>query len=159
MVFFTRNNKRGGNAQVSSKLDRFLIFEKLMLTNSKISASIFPFGGTDHWPIQLEIKGIDSPRNRIFRFENIWLSHPDFISNIEKWWSKYLQVQGSKMFLLHKRLKLIKVRLKEWNKQDFRNIFANKIFVEAKLQELHQAMIIDGFDKSKSEKAEKLNLD
>jgi len=31
---FTWNNKRGGNAQVASKLDRFLISEKLMLTNT-----------------------------------------------------------------------------------------------------------------------------
>lgn len=63
------------------------------------------------------------------------------------------------MFLLHKRLKHIKLRLKEWNKKDFGNIFGNKNSVEVKLQELHQAMIIDGFDKTKSEQAEKLNLD
>ena len=88
----TWNNKRGGNAQVASKLDKFLIYEKLMLTNSEISTSILPFGGSDDSLIQLEIKGIDAPRNRPFRFENIWLSHPDFISNIEKWWSEDLQV-------------------------------------------------------------------
>eukprot|EP00253_Pinus_taeda_P023924 PITA_23924 len=156
---FTWNNKRGGNAQVASKLDRFLISEKLMLTNTEISSSVLPFGGSDHWPIQLEIKGIDAPRNRPFRFENIWLSHPDFINNIEKWWSEDLQVQGSKMFLLHKRLKHIKIKLKEWNKKDFGNIFVNKKSVEIKLRKLNQAMITDGFDKNKSEQAEKLNLD
>src|SRR5699024_1718674 len=32
---FTWNNKRGDNAQVASKLDRFFISEKLMLTNSE----------------------------------------------------------------------------------------------------------------------------
>lgn len=156
---FTWNNKRGNNAQVTSKLDRFLISKKMMLTNIEISSSVFPFGGSDHWPIQLEIKGIDAPRNRPFRFENIWLSHPNFISNIEKWWSKDLQVQGSKMFLLHKRLKHIKIKLKEWNKKDFGNIFVNKKLVEIKLQELNQAMITVCFDKNKSEQAEKLNLD
>ena len=120
---FTWNNKRGGEAQVASKLDRFMISEGLMLIDKEISARVLPFGGSDHWPIQLEIKGMVSPRNRPFRFENIWLSHPDFTSNIEKWWSKDLQLQGSPMYLLQKILKHFKFRLKEWNKKDFGNIF------------------------------------
>eukprot|EP00253_Pinus_taeda_P022963 PITA_22963 len=116
---FTRNNKRGGEALVTSKLDRFMISEELMLLNKEITARVLPFGGSDHRPIQLEIKFIDSPRNRPLRFENIWLSHVDFISNIEKWWSEDLQIQGSKMYLLHKRLNHIKFTLKEWNQKDF----------------------------------------
>lgn len=61
------------------------------------------------------------------------------------------------MFLLHKRLKHIKLKLKEWNKKDFDNIFVNKKSVEIKIQELSQAMIRDGFDKIKSEQAKKHN--
>eukprot|EP00253_Pinus_taeda_P024786 PITA_24786 len=117
--FFTWNNKRGGEAQVASKLDRFMISEELLLTDKEITATVLPFGGSDHWPIQLEIKGLISPRNRPFRFENMWFSHLDFISNIDEWWSEDLQFQGSKMYLLHKRLKHVKFRLKEWNKKDF----------------------------------------
>lgn len=90
---FTWNNNRGGEAHGASKLDRFMISEELMLIDKEITAKFLPFGGSDHWPIQLEIKGMVSPRNRPFRFENIWLSHPDFIGNIEKWWSKDLQIQ------------------------------------------------------------------
>eukprot|EP00253_Pinus_taeda_P027310 PITA_27310 len=116
---FTWNNKRGGEAQVASKLDRFIISKDLMLIDKEITTRILPFGGSNHWPVQLDIKGIGTPKNRAFRFENIWLSHPDFISNIEKWWSEDLQIQGTNMFLLHKRLKHIKLRLKEWNKSDF----------------------------------------
>jgi len=85
----------------------------------------------------LEIKGLDAPRNRPLRLENIWLSHLDFLRNIKKWWNEDLQIQGSKMFLLHKRLKHIKFRLKEWNKKDFGNIFGNKKSVEEKIQELN----------------------
>lgn len=123
---FTWNNKRAGEAQVASRLDKFMISEELMLINNEIIAKIIPFGGLDHWLIQLEIKGLDAPRNRPFRFENMWLSHLDFLSNIKKWWVEDLQIQGSKMFLLHKILKHIKSRLKEWNKKDFDNIFVNK---------------------------------
>eukprot|EP00253_Pinus_taeda_P027848 PITA_27848 len=115
----TWNNKRGGDFQVASKLDRFMIPEELMLLDKEIIADILPYGGSDHWPIQMEIKGIGTPRNKPFRFENIWLSHPYFISNIGNWWAKNLQIQGSSMFILHKRLKHIKQKLKEWNQKEF----------------------------------------
>lgn len=59
------------------------------------------------------------------------------------------------MFLLHKRLKHIKFKLKEWNKKDFGNIFVDKKSVEIKIQELNQALIKDGFDKIKSDHVEK----
>jgi len=68
---FTWNNKRGGKSQVASKLDRFMISEDLMLTNKEMIARILTFGGSDHWPVQLEVQSIGTPRNRPFRFENI----------------------------------------------------------------------------------------
>ncbi len=68
---FTWNNNRGGVAQVSSKLYRFIISEDVTLTVLDMSAIILHFRGSDHWPIQLEDSFIGSPRNRPFRFENI----------------------------------------------------------------------------------------
>eukprot|EP00253_Pinus_taeda_P032477 PITA_32477 len=123
---FTWNNKREGESQVASKLDRFMILEDLMLTNKEIIEEVLPFGGSDHWPIQLEIKGMGILRNRPFKFENIWLSHLDFFNNIKEWWLEDLQIQGIRMFLLHKRLKHIKLRLKDFNKNEFGNIFVEK---------------------------------
>ena len=81
---FTWNNKRG-ESQVASKLDRFIISEDIILKEEDIVAIILPFGVSDHWLVQMEIQGIDNPRNRPLRFENIWLSHPDFSNNIAIW--------------------------------------------------------------------------
>lgn len=67
---FTWNNKRGGASQVASKLDRFIISEDLLLMCLAMSASILPFGGSDHWSVQLEPTFMGTPRNRPFRFEN-----------------------------------------------------------------------------------------
>eukprot|EP00253_Pinus_taeda_P004501 PITA_04501 len=156
---FTWNNKRGGGSHVASKLDRFIISEDLMLIGQEIIVRVLPFGGSDHFLVQMEIQGIGTPRNRPFRFENIWLSHPEFISNIEKWWAEDLHIQGTRMFLLHKILKHIKLRLKDWNKNDFGNIFVGKKFVENKMQELNQAMIKEGFDKDKSDQVKKHQQD
>ena len=63
------------------------------------------------------------------------------------------------MFLLHKRLKHIKLRLKEWNKNEYGNIFEAKKFVEGKMQELNQALITDGFDRDKSDQVTKYHQD
>jgi len=52
---FTWNNKRGGESQVASKLDRFIISKDLMLKDKDIVARVLPFGDFDHWPVQLEI--------------------------------------------------------------------------------------------------------
>lgn len=52
---FTWNNKRGGESQVASMLDRFIISMDLMLTNREMIVRILPFGGSDHWPIQMEV--------------------------------------------------------------------------------------------------------
>lgn len=108
---FTWNNKRGGTSQVASKLDRFIISNDLLLSGHIMTAFILPFGGSDHWPIQLEAPFIGTLRNRPFRFENVWLTHLDFITNIGKWWAEDVPTQGTKMFLLHRRLKYIKLRL------------------------------------------------
>lgn len=75
---FTWNNKRGGKAQVASKLYRFIISEELMLTDKEMKVRILPFGSSDHWLVQMEVQGIGTPKNRPFRFENIWLTHPNF---------------------------------------------------------------------------------
>jgi len=48
---FNWNNKRGGASQVASKLDRFIISKDLLLTGPAITASILPFGGSDHLPV------------------------------------------------------------------------------------------------------------
>jgi len=67
-----------------------------------------------------------TPRNRPFRFENAWLSHPKFTSNIDTWRREDLNIQGTKMFLLQQKLKHINSRLKDWNKKEFGNIFKAK---------------------------------
>eukprot|EP00253_Pinus_taeda_P032535 PITA_32535 len=144
---FTWNNKRGRESQVATKLDRFIIAEDLMFIDKEMIVRILPFGGSDHWLVQLEIQGIGTPKIGPFRFENIWPTHPDFIINITKWWTKDLHIQGTRMFLLHKRLKHIKLRLKDWNKNEFGNIFEAKKTVEDRMWELNEALIMDGFDK------------
>eukprot|EP00253_Pinus_taeda_P018984 PITA_18984 len=64
---YTWNNKRGGECQVASKLDRFIISKDLMIKDKDIVASVLPFGGLDHWPVELEIQeDLEIQSTRIF---------------------------------------------------------------------------------------------
>lgn len=55
---FTWNNKRGGESQVASKLERFIISDDIILTGLDMLAMRVPFGGLDHWLVQLEASSI-----------------------------------------------------------------------------------------------------
>jgi len=68
-----------------------------------------------------------------------------------------LNIQGTRMFLLQKILKHIKLRLKDWNNNEHGNIFVAKRAVEGRMQELNQALITDGFDETRNDQATKCN--
>jgi exonuclease III len=66
---FTWNNCRRGVHKISSRLDRFLLFESLITQNLSIEAIILPCHGSDHWPICLDLDIQSAPINRPFRLE------------------------------------------------------------------------------------------
>eukprot|EP00253_Pinus_taeda_P007377 PITA_07377 len=135
---FTWNNRRGGERLIASRLDRFLISESIIMDGITAESDILPSGGSDHWPISLIVEVQGTPRNKPFRFENFWLDHPNFLEMVEKWWSEPLEVRGSKMFNLQKRLKATKEKIKDWNKTVFGNIFQEKAILENKLEQIHR---------------------
>jgi len=135
---FTWNNRRGGDRMIASRLDRFLISENIIMEGITLESDILPSGGSDHWPVSLIVEVQGTPRNKPFRSEKFWLEHPNFINLVEKWWSKPLEGRGSKIFQLQKKLRNIKVKIKEWNKMDFGDIFKEKIWIEGKLEQIHK---------------------
>eukprot|EP00253_Pinus_taeda_P032499 PITA_32499 len=64
---FTWNNRRGGERQIASRLDRFLISESLLLEGVIVESDILPSGRSDHWPISLMAAIQGTPRNKPFR--------------------------------------------------------------------------------------------
>eukprot|EP00253_Pinus_taeda_P018446 PITA_18446 len=135
---FTWNNRRGGERLIASRLDRFLISENIILDGITVKSDILPTGGSDHWPISLTVAVQSTPRNKPFRFEKLWLDHPNFLELVEKWWSEPLEGNGSKMFNLQKKLRIIKEKIKEWNRTVFGDIFKEKTRIEEKLEQIHK---------------------
>jgi hypothetical protein len=74
----------------------------------------------------LEEKFQTKPKNRPFIFEKFWIEHPTFKENINQWWQEEQLEQGTRMFKLYKKLKCIKHKLKEWNKEIFGNVNQEK---------------------------------
>eukprot|EP00253_Pinus_taeda_P036567 PITA_36567 len=145
------SEKKGGTRILSKESCAFQTFiDNMKLMHIVMNNDTFTWNNK-----RGKYQGIDKPRNRRFRFENIWLSHPNFNNNITIWWAEDLEIQGTRMFLLQKRLKHIKLRLKEWNKKEYGNIFEAKKIVEGKMQKLNQTLIMEGFDKEKNDLAAK----
>lgn len=63
---------------------------------------------------------IGSSKNHTFKFENWWLGVKGFKDKVESWWSSFL-VSGRPCYILATKLKLLKVKLKEWSKENTGN--------------------------------------
>lgn len=49
-----------------------------------------------------------------FRFENMWLKHPDFVNLVREWWYHVNGRPGQKLRL---KFKLLRDKLRNWNKE------------------------------------------
>jgi hypothetical protein len=85
-VQFTWNNKRMSQHQVAIRLDRFLVLELIIMKGITLYCNILPWGGYDHWTVQLEVGFQTTPKNKPFRFEKFWIEHLTFKERIKQWW-------------------------------------------------------------------------
>ncbi|RVX16394.1 LINE-1 reverse transcriptase-like [Vitis vinifera] len=81
-------------------------------------------GHIDHFPIMLKGGGLrrgPSP----FRFENMWLKVDGFKDLLREWWQGTV-VRGKASFRLASKLKVLKQKIKEWNREVFGRLEVNK---------------------------------
>ncbi|RVW68278.1 hypothetical protein CK203_063588 [Vitis vinifera] len=79
---------------------------------------------SDHSPICLEtnpLKWGPTP----FRFENMWLLHPEFKEKFSDWWQE-CTVEGWEGHKFMRKLKFVKSKLKDWNKVAFGDLREEK---------------------------------
>lgn len=73
---------------------------------------------SNHCPLQLMLEHSSPYRTNIFRFETIWLSHPDFNSLIQNTWHDDEELREA--------IKNFTNSVHEWNHVTFGNIFIQK---------------------------------
>ncbi|PSS17592.1 Ribosome-binding protein like [Actinidia chinensis var. chinensis] len=109
------------NNSVWSKLDRAMVNIRWVQEGLKAVANFgLPGKCSDHSPCVVTMFDIKDEGARPFKFFNMWAQHSDFLDIVSRVWR--LQVHGTEMYKLCRKLKALKQPLKELNKLHFSHI-------------------------------------
>lgn len=139
--FFTWNNKQHGDARVLSKLDRVLANQALQDIYSLEKVCFQCKRDFDHSSALITVHpDVKGGEKKPFKYFHMWRNAPQFGDIIREAWN--MEVQGTRMFNIMKKLKRVKVALKEVNKKGFQTCkllrFSLQQVVIEKQQQLHQ---------------------
>ncbi|CAN0829650.1 Transposon TX1 uncharacterized 149 kDa protein [Linum grandiflorum] len=101
-----------------SRLDRIAINLEWETKFPDCTVKVLSRVCSDHNPLILEAGQIVTIR-RPWRFENLWLEHDGFSIFLQEVWRERVEGFGG-MFLLATRLKVLKEKLKDWNREVFK---------------------------------------
>lgn len=113
--FTWTNNRIEGT--IFSRLDKGLVNHQWLDLSPKSSISHLYKTWLDHSPVLLSIKSIPKP----FKFQSMWCIQTNVHQIIEEPWKSEIHAPHMVKFSL--KLKLLKTKLKIWNKEYFKNIF------------------------------------
>lgn len=117
---FTWQNKRMGENLIQVRLDSFLVLTNWdIIKQCKLSSLLII--GSDYTLLLLNLHSSDPKAPYCFRFEIMWTHHVDLKILLKSWWD--IEVQGTAMFRIVHKHKIIKRKLKVWNRNSFGNIF------------------------------------
>ncbi|KAL6336207.1 hypothetical protein AAG906_011089 [Vitis piasezkii] len=114
----------GKNNQSWARLDRFLVTQSRLDLFRGVVQSRLPKPTSDHFPILLKGGGLrrgPSP----FRFENMWLKVDGFKDLLRDWWQG-MGRRGRASFRLVAKMKVLKEKIKVWNRDVFGRLEVNK---------------------------------
>ena len=114
----------GRNNQVWARLDRFLVTQDWLDCFSGIIQCRLPRPTSNHFPILLKGGGVRKGPSP-FRFENIWLKVYGFKELLRGWWQE-AGGRGRASFRLASKLKILKEKIKTWNRDVFGRLEVNK---------------------------------
>lgn len=114
---FTWWNKQDSNP-IAKKLDRVLANDTWLLTFPLSFSEFMEPKFSDHSPSCVHLGRQVQEKRRPLMFSNFLLHHSGFISHISEAWNN-MQVQGTAMFVLSKKLKLLKSIIKSFHKENY----------------------------------------
>lgn len=125
---WSHNRERLANTLVC--LDRALTNSSWCLKYPKASILNLPRTYSDHCPMIVQTEGMYTTHrnhvNKPFRFLMSWFNHPEFNKVVEDHWCNTED--------LYTNLTNYTVKVKDWNKNVFENIFAHKKNLKARLK-------------------------
>ncbi|KAK2456861.1 hypothetical protein QL285_004189 [Trifolium repens] len=117
---FTWDNGRGGLRHTERRLDRVICNQAWLDLCTTLNVSTLTKHKSDHFPNLLDFNLNLLTFASQFKFLRMWSSHPDCESLIKDCWN--VEILGCAMFILSKKLKIVKEKLKCWNKSTFGNV-------------------------------------
>ncbi|KZV58610.1 hypothetical protein F511_11258 [Dorcoceras hygrometricum] len=110
------------NRHIWKRLDRVFVSVNWTDHFDSIRVQHLPRTVSDHCPLLVSAP-VFARGPTSFRFQSMWLHHPDFLQTVRLNWNLPCHIQG--MAGLFAKLKRLKNHLKWWNRDVFGNIFDN----------------------------------
>ena len=123
---YTWTNRRPISSLILERIDRCFANSVWRLLYPEAVVTHLPRTFSDHCPMLIKLcKSNANHLNKSFRFQMMWLLHPDFLRVMQQAWSKDRFLQTSTLDFID--------RAKKWNVEVFGNLFTKKRRVLARL--------------------------
>jgi len=156
---FTWDNRISGNRHTKKRLDRTICNQLLLDSCSLISCSTLTKTNSDHYPLLLDLQITNQSFASNFKFLKMWTLHSDCKNIVSDTW--ITRIIGCPMYILTTKLKILKNKLKQWNKEVFGNIHNHVNEAGKNLADIQQQIDTNGHsdDLMNAEKLAQLKLD
>ncbi|XP_058746815.1 uncharacterized protein LOC131619766 [Vicia villosa] len=144
--FFTWSNGRRGRQLTEKRLDRVICnLDMLDLCNTVVCHTLSKLK-SDHFPLLFTWDIAKVNIQSQFKFLKMWTLHDDCEKIVKDTWD--FKFYGCPMYVLDCKLKLLKSKLKEWNKHIFGDVKLKVEEADKALKEIQQQISIGGYNDS-----------
>lgn len=130
---YTWCNNQEGPSCIRARLDRCLVNSEWVAQFSSTTIQHLSITLSDHAPLQVSFRDIQSNEPRPFRFQQMWISHAEFQSVVKQSWEA--PIYASPLSRLVGKLKGLKKDQQAWNKSTFGNLYQNLALAEDEVLE------------------------
>ncbi|XP_074277442.1 uncharacterized protein LOC141601077 [Silene latifolia] len=118
--YYTWNNKHENDTKVYSRLDRVIVNDDWIISYPDSVALFLPEGLYDHCPCVITLTEKYMRKKSAFKYFNMWSMAANFSEVVKEGWN--YDVQGTPMFRVVNKLKGLKKKLKNLDKEQFSDI-------------------------------------
>ncbi|XP_057785445.1 uncharacterized protein LOC131002988 [Salvia miltiorrhiza] len=130
---------------VESLLDRALVSNSFVDLWSGVSTQVLPRVTSDHSPVVFICRPRAAQRKRSFRFLNMWIDHPDFLTVVRDSWEEAVPTPCPIIKVMLK-LKRLKGKLRDWNRNGFGNIDDQLATLQQELAVIQDNIAANGYN-------------
>lgn len=118
---FTWSNGHDAHRNTEGRLDRVICNNSWLDLCSSLNVSTLINHKSDHFPLLLDFETSPHKFSCQFKFMHMWSQHDDCKRVIQETWN--INIVGCPMYILNQKLKILKHKLKIWNKTIFLEMF------------------------------------